>query len=60
MIETGRRDIADVATRRRIAMHLGIPLHRVGVTDAEAADHIAMLQFGHSAVRLAVLAGTVG
>lgn len=60
MIETGRRDVADVATRRRIATHLGIPLHRVGVTDAEAADHIAMLQFGHSALRLAVLARQSG
>jgi transcriptional regulator with XRE-family HTH domain len=56
MIENGRREVADVATRRRLATHLGIPLHRVGVTDSEAADHIAMLQFGYSTLRLAVLA----
>ncbi|HCT78600.1 MAG TPA: XRE family transcriptional regulator [Micromonosporaceae bacterium] len=56
MIETGRRDIVDVDSRRRFAKHLGIPPRIIGVTDAHDADHIAMLQFGHSTLRLATLA----
>jgi len=60
MIETGRRDVVDIANRRRIAQHLGIPLHRVGVTDTEAADHVTMLQFGYSTLRLATLARHAG
>lgn len=60
MIETGRRDVVDVVNRRRIGQHLGIPLHRVGVTDLDAADHVAMLQFGHATVRLATLARQSG
>jgi transcriptional regulator with XRE-family HTH domain len=60
MIETGRREVVDVVSRRRIARHLGVPPHHVGVTDTEAADHVAMLQFGHSTLRLAILARQSG
>ena len=60
MIETGRRDVVDVVNRRRIAQYLGIPLHRVGVTDTEAADHVTMLQFGYSTLRLATVARQAG
>ncbi|TDC59084.1 XRE family transcriptional regulator [Micromonospora sp. KC207] len=60
MIETGRRDVVDIVNRRRIAQHLGIPLHRVGVTDTEAADHVTMLQFGYSTLRLATIARHAG
>ncbi|MEV6526996.1 helix-turn-helix transcriptional regulator [Longispora sp. NPDC051575] len=60
MIETGRRDITDVGTLRRFARHLGLPPHSLGVTDAEAADFAAMLQFGESTIRLAGLARESG
>ncbi|WP_412542607.1 helix-turn-helix transcriptional regulator [Longispora sp. K20-0274] len=60
MIETGRRDITDVSALRRIARHLGLPPHALGVTDAEAADFAAMLQFGESTIRLAGLARQSG
>jgi len=55
MIETGRRDVVDIVNRRRIAQHLGIPLHRVGVTDTEAVDHVTMLQHGTPGQRKAVI-----
>ncbi len=57
MIETGRREINDVATRLRIARHLGLPPHTLGVSDPDDADFSAMLQFGESTIRLAVIAG---
>lgn len=60
MIETGRRDVADIVGRRRIARHLGIPLHRLGITDTEAIDHVTMLQFGYSTLRLARIARQAG
>jgi transcriptional regulator with XRE-family HTH domain len=60
MIETGRRDVVDIVNRRRIAQHLGIPLHRVGVTDTDATDHVTMLQFGCSTLRLATIARHAG
>lgn len=60
MIETGRRDVTDIGSRRRIARYLGVPPHRVGVADTDDADFIAMLQFAHSTVRLAVLARQAG
>lgn len=60
MIETGRRDVVDIVNRRRIAQHLGIQLHRVGVTDTEAVDHVTMLQFGYSTLRLATIARHAG
>ena len=53
MIETGRREINDVATRLRIAQHLGVPPHTLGVSDPDDADFTAMLQFGESTIRLA-------
>lgn len=60
MIETGRRTISDVATRRHIARTLGLPAHALGVTDADDADFAAMLQFGDSTVRLAEIARQSG
>ncbi|WP_249124408.1 helix-turn-helix domain-containing protein [Saccharopolyspora erythraea] len=60
MIETGRRTISDVATRRQITRALGLPAHALGVTDADDADFAAMLQFGDSTVRLAEIARQSG
>lgn len=60
MIETGRREINDVATRLRIARHLGLPPHALGVSDPDDADFTAMLQFGDSTIRLAVIARQAG
>ncbi len=60
MIETGRREINDVATRLRIAQHLALPPHTIGVSDPEDADFTAMLQFGESTIRLAVIARQSG
>lgn len=48
MIETGRRSINDVGTRRHIARTLGLPTHVLGVTDRDDADFAAMVQFGDS------------
>jgi transcriptional regulator with XRE-family HTH domain len=60
MIETGRREISDVAARLRIARHLGLPAHTLGVSDPDDADFTAMLQFGESTIRLAVIARQSG
>jgi transcriptional regulator with XRE-family HTH domain len=60
MIETGRREINDVASRLRIARHLGLPPHTLGVSDPDDADFSAMLQFGESTIRLAVIARQAG
>jgi hypothetical protein len=60
MIETGRREISDVTTRLRIARHLGLPAHALGVSDPDDADFTAMLQFGDSTIRLAVIARQSG
>jgi hypothetical protein len=60
MIETGRREINDVATRLRIARYLGLPPHTLGVSDPDDADFSAMLQFGESTIRLAVIARQAG
>lgn len=60
MIENHRRDIVDVESRRRFAHHLGIPPHVLGVTDRDDADHVAMLQFAYSTLRLAALARRSG
>jgi transcriptional regulator with XRE-family HTH domain len=60
MIETGRRDIKDVAARLRIARQLGVPAQCLGVSDPEDADFTAMLQFGESTIRLAVIARQAG
>jgi transcriptional regulator with XRE-family HTH domain len=60
MIETGRREINDVTTRLRIARHLGLPPHILGVSDPDDVDFSAMLQFGESTIRLAVIARQAG
>ena len=60
MIETGRRTVADVRTRLRIARHLGIPPRVLGISDPDDADFAVMLQFGESTIRLAVLARQAG
>ncbi|MDX3529961.1 helix-turn-helix domain-containing protein [Streptomyces sp. ID05-39B] len=53
LVENGRRTIDDVPSRRRIAAALCLPPHALGVTDPSDADHVAMVQFGNSTVRLA-------
>lgn len=60
MIETGRRTINDVGTRRHIARTLGLPTHVLGVTDGGDADFAAMVQFGDSTIRLAEIARQAG
>ncbi|MFE3191595.1 helix-turn-helix transcriptional regulator [Nocardia sp. NPDC059240] len=60
MLETGRRVISDVDTRRRIAARLALPAHVLGVTDVDDAEYRAMLQFGDSTVRLAEIARQAG
>lgn len=60
MLETGRRAINDVGTRRHIAARLSLPAHVLGVTDVDDAEYRAMLQFGNSTVRLAEIARQAG
>lgn len=60
MIETGRRTINDIGTRRHIARALGLPTHVLGVTDGDDADFAALVQFGDSTVRLAEVARQAG
>jgi transcriptional regulator with XRE-family HTH domain len=60
MIETGRRSISDVGTRRHIARTLGLPSHVLGVTDGDDADFAAVVQFGASTIRLAEVARQAG
>lgn len=60
MIETRRRIISDVRTRRHIARTLGLPTHVLGITDTNDADFAAMLQFGDSTIRLAEIARQSG
>lgn len=60
MIETGRRVINDLATRRHIANALGLPTHVLGITDTDDADFAAMLQFADSTIRLAEIARQSG
>jgi transcriptional regulator with XRE-family HTH domain len=60
MIETGRREITDVAALRRIAEHLGVPARTLGVADRGDADFTAMLQFAESTIRLAVITRQAG
>jgi transcriptional regulator with XRE-family HTH domain len=60
MIETGRRSINDVGTRRHIARTLGLPTHVFGVTDGDDADFAALVQFGGGAIRLAEIARQAG
>jgi len=60
MLETGRRTVQDVATRRHIARALAVPPHLLGVTDPADTDHVAMVAFAESTVRLAELARATG
>ncbi|MGI5293035.1 helix-turn-helix transcriptional regulator [Nonomuraea polychroma] len=60
MLENGRRVIADVPTLRRVAHHLGLPPHVLGVTDHSDADFISMIKFGESTIRLASVARESG
>lgn len=60
MIETGRRSIYDIGTRRHIARTLGLPTHLFGVTDGGDADFAAMVQFADSTIRLAEIARQAG
>jgi len=60
MIETGRRPINDIGTRRHIARMLSLPTHVFGVTDGGDADFVAMVQFGDSTIRLAEIARQAG
>ncbi|WP_203217881.1 helix-turn-helix domain-containing protein [Nocardia terpenica] len=60
MLETGRRVISDIGTRRHIAARLSLPAHVLGVTDVDDAEYRAMLQFGDSTVRLAEIARQAG
>jgi transcriptional regulator with XRE-family HTH domain len=60
MIETGRRVINDVATRRHIADTLALPAHILGITDTSDADFAAMIQFADSTIRLAEIARQAG
>ncbi|MFD0364984.1 XRE family transcriptional regulator [Nocardia sp. GCM10030253] len=60
MLETGRRAITDLASRRHIAARLGLPAHVLGVTGTDDAEYRAMLQFGDSTVRLAEIARKSG
>ncbi|MEV5487952.1 helix-turn-helix transcriptional regulator [Streptomyces bobili] len=56
LVENGRRTIDDVPSRRRIAAALRLPPHVLGVTDPCDSDHLAMVQFGESTIRLADIA----
>jgi len=60
MIETGRRAINDIGTRRHLARTLGLPTHVLGVTDGGDADFAAMVQFGDSTIRLAEITRQAG
>jgi hypothetical protein len=53
MIETGRRVVHDVATRRHIGKTLAIPAHLLGVTDPADTEFAAMVAFAESTIRLA-------
>ena len=60
MIETRRRMINDVGTLRQIAHTLGIPVHALGVTEADDATFAAMMQFAGSVLSLAEIARKSG
>lgn len=60
MIETGRRVISDIATRRHIADALALPPHALGITHTDDADFRAMIQFADSTIRLSELARQAG
>ena len=56
MLETGRRRVQDVPTRRHIAGVLAIAPHLLGVTDPADSDHVS----AESTIRLADLARGAG
>ncbi|MFI0409066.1 helix-turn-helix transcriptional regulator [Actinomadura sp. 3N508] len=60
LLELGKRTLDDVNSRRRVADHLHLPPHILGVTDPADTDHRSMLQFGESTVRLAEIARQSG
>ena len=60
MLETGRRSLQDVTSRRHVARVLSLPPHLLGVTDPADADHHAMVAFADSTVRLADVARAAG
>jgi transcriptional regulator with XRE-family HTH domain len=60
MIESGRREIHDVPTRRHIAAALAIPPHVLGITDPTDDDHTMMIILAESTIRLADLARAGG
>lgn len=59
-LENERRHIHTIGDLRRIADHLGLPPHILGITDPHDADYQAMLQFGESTLRLAAIARGAG
>ncbi|MEW2582914.1 helix-turn-helix domain-containing protein [Streptomyces virginiae] len=59
-LELGKRRLTDVGSLRHVAEQLALPPHVLGVTDPSDADHRAMVQFGHSTVRLAEIARQSG
>ncbi|MFE3328991.1 helix-turn-helix domain-containing protein [Streptomyces sp. NPDC059176] len=59
-LELGKRRITDVGSLRHVAEQLAVPPHVLGVTDPSDTDHRAMVQFGHSTVRLAEIARQSG
>jgi transcriptional regulator with XRE-family HTH domain len=60
MIETRRRTISDVGTLRSIAHTIAVPVHALGVTEADDATFAAMLQFAGSVLSLADIARRAG
>lgn len=60
MIETRRRVIGDVTTLRHVAHRLGIPIHVLGVTEADDATFAGMMQFADSVLSLADVARQAG
>lgn len=59
-IELGKRRLTDVTALRHVADQLALPSHVLGVTDPADTDFRALVQFGHSTVRLAEIARQAG
>jgi transcriptional regulator with XRE-family HTH domain len=60
LLERGKRAMTDRGSLARIARHLAIPPHILGVTDDDDADFTAMFQFADSTIRLAEIARRSG
>jgi transcriptional regulator with XRE-family HTH domain len=60
LLERGKRGMTDQGSLARIARHLAIPPHILGITDEDDADFTAMLQFADSTIRLAEIARRSG